>query len=502
MSTPILSIKNITVRNLDQTLFKNLNFNVQQGQHWALVGESGSGKSALLQTIAGRFNVVGGDIIHHYYTDFIQQHPEHDASLTHHKLLAIVSPKHSFRNLSNTTDFYYQQRFNSCDSEDAPTVETYLTSTQPVVNSNPAWNYQTTTAKLRLTPLLQKQLIQLSNGETKRVLIAAALLKHPAILLLDNPLTGLDVESRAWFNKLLAEVTASGIHIILATSPHEMPDIITNVAILHQGEVIKTTDLAGFDPSMVNIPQVKPIDIEELNNLLSIKPLPVFNNVVNMQHVNIRYGNVQVLHNVNWQIKQGEHWALLGPNGSGKSTLLSLINGDNPQAYANNIILFDRKRGSGESIWDIKSKTGFVSPELYQYFPTDNTCLQVIESGFYDTLGLFRQSDPQKAAIALRWMKLLELDAYARKPLKSISASAQRLCLLARALVKNPPLLIFDEPCQGLDAHQQLHFKHIVDAICHLGKTTLIYVTHYHHEIPDSVNHVLTLDKGHVVEKR
>ena len=111
------------------------------------------------------------------------------------------------------------------------------------------------------------------------------------------------------------------------------------------------------------------------------------------------------LKNVDWQIKQGERWALLGPNGAGKSTLLSLINGDNPQAYANDIILFDRKRGTGESIWDIKSKTGFVSPELYQYFPTDNSCLQVIESGFYDTMGLFRPSDPKKSAIALRWMK-------------------------------------------------------------------------------------------------
>lgn len=188
--------------------------------------------------------------------------------------------------------------------------------------------------------------------------------------------------------------------------------------------------------------------------------------------------------------------ALLGHNGAGKSTLLSLINGDNPQAYANDIVLFDRKRGTGESIWDIKGKIGFVSPELHQYFPTDNSCLQVIESGFYDTLGLFRPSSAQKAAIALRWMKLLELDAYMRKPLKNVSASAQRLVLLARALVKNPPLLIFDEPCQGLDAHQQQHFKHIVDAICKMGNTTLIYVTHYQHEIPDSVDRVLKLDKG------
>jgi molybdate transport system ATP-binding protein len=217
-----------------------------------------------------------------------------------------------------------------------------------------------------------------------------------------------------------------------------------------------------------------------------------------MTGVHIRYGEKTILSNINWQIKQGERWALLGHNGAGKSTLLSLINGDNPQAYANDIILFDKKRGSGESIWDIKGKIGFVSPELHQYFPTDNSCLQVIESGYYDTLGLFRPSIKTKAETALRWMKALEIDQYARTLLKNIPASAQRLCLLARALIKNPALLIFDEPCQGLDAHQQLHFKHLVDTICGISNVTLIYVTHYQDEIPQSVTKVLKLEKGEV----
>ena len=218
-----------------------------------------------------------------------------------------------------------------------------------------------------------------------------------------------------------------------------------------------------------------------------------------MNNINITYGQKEILKEVNWQIRQGDRWALLGPNGAGKSTLLSLVNADNPQAYANDITLFDRRRGTGESIWDIKSKTGFVSPELYQYFPMDISCLQVIESGFYDTMGLFRPSDPKKSAIALRWMKALEVDRYARVLLKNIPASAQRLCLLARALIKNPALLIFDEPCQGMDLHQQLHFKMLVDTICELSNVTLIYVTHYQNEIPDSVDKVLRLNKGKMV---
>jgi molybdate transport system ATP-binding protein len=499
MDTAIISLQNITVRNLDQTIFKDLNFHINKGEHWALVGESGSGKSALLQTISGKFNITGGQIHHYYFDDFIKAHPVNDAYFTHHKLIAIVSPKHSFRNLSNTTDFYYQQRFNSSDSEDSPTVEYYLAEIKPAVHTQQVWSYEQTVEKLNLGPLLNKQLIKLSNGETKRLLIAAALLKHPAVLLLDNPLTGLDVQTRAAFNDILSEIAASGITVVLATSPNEIPDAITNVAVLHQGAIIHSLAKADFEPTLVKIAETRRIDQDELNSLLSLTPQTHFSAMVNMQNVTIKYGDKTILDKVDWHIKQGEHWALLGHNGAGKSTLLSLINGDNPQAYANNIVLFDRKRGTGESIWDIKSKIGFVSPELHQYFPTDNNCLQVIESGFYDTLGLFRASQPQKAAIALRWMKLLELEQYARKPLKNVSASTQRLVLLARALVKNPALLIFDEPCQGLDAHQQQHFKHIVDAICQSGNATLIYVTHYQHEIPDSVSKVLKLDKGKVV---
>uniref|UniRef100_UPI0026396639 ABC transporter ATP-binding protein n=1 Tax=uncultured Mucilaginibacter sp. TaxID=797541 RepID=UPI0026396639 len=238
------------------------------------------------------------------------------------------------------------------------------------------------------------------------------------------------------------------------------------------------------------------VDLEELKALLGQTPDASFSTIISMKNVNIRYGEKQVLNNINWKVLPGEKWALLGPNGAGKSTLLSLINGDNPQAYANQIILFDRKRGTGESIWDIKKKIGFVSPELHQYFPSENSCLQTIESGFYDTLGLFRPSNPQKAAIALRWMKLLNMEDQARKPLKQVTASTQRLCLLARALVKNPPLLIFDEPCQGLDEQQQNHFKHLLELICNNSNTTLIYVTHYQQEIPNVVDKVLRLEEG------
>ena len=501
---PLLSLENITVRYLNQTLFTNLNFQVNQGEHWALVGESGSGKSGLLQTIAGSYNVVNGSIHHHYYQEYLRQNPEHDAFFTYRNLLAEVSQKHNFKNLSNTTDFYYQQRYNSFDSEDAPTVASFLSAATISVlgTTTPFWNYDKTIHTFDLDDLLDKQLIKLSNGETKRLLIAAALLKNPRLLLLDNPFTGLDVHTRIKLNRIISDIAGSDITVIMATSPTEIPDAVTHVAMLKQREIVCMLPKSDFEPAQVKISAVASPDEEELQALLSLNAPARFDTIVGMENVSIRYGDKQVLDKVNWRIRQGERWALLGHNGAGKTTLLSIINGDNPQSYANKIVLFDRKKGSGESIWDIKKRIGFVSPELYQYFPYGSTCLEAVESGFYDTLGLFRQSEPENAGIALRWMKLLGIEQEAtEQPLRNVSASTQRQCLLARALVKNPPLLILDEPCQGLDQHQQQHFKQLLDAICAYSPTTLVYVTHYQDEIPACVTKVLRLEGGLVVSE-
>jgi molybdate transport system ATP-binding protein len=501
MATPVFSIQHINVRFLNNSLFNNLSFIVNRGENWALVGESGSGKSALLQTIAGNFNVTSGEIRYHFFEEYLHRYPDNAEHLTHHKLIALVEAKHHFKNLSNTGDFYYQQRYNSSDSEDALTVEQYLHSIKPAPQPNIYWHFDKIISTLKLDLLSDKQLIKLSNGETKRLRIAAALVKNPVLLLLDSPLTGLDVQTRKEFNAIIDEITTSGITVIMATSPYEIPDAITHVAVLKNGAMVDAISKSEFQPQLVEPQKADNIDQEELKDLLKAhNTVAGYQQIIHMNKVHVKYGSNVILNDVDWNVAPGDRWALLGHNGAGKSTLLSLINGDNPQAYANDIILFDKKRGTGESIWDIKKKIGFVSPELHQYFPTDNSCLQVIESGYYDTLGLFRPSSKEKAATALRWMKALEIDKYARTLLKNIPASAQRLCLLARALIKNPPLLIFDEPCQGMDSHQQQHFKNLVDTICSLSKVTLIYVTHYQHEIPESVDKVLKLEKGNVVE--
>ena len=480
----ILSVQNITVKHLQHTLLHNLSVNIEAGQHWILVGGSGSGKTVFLNVLAGSIKPVSGVIkINGISTNNI----------------TLVTSRHHFKDKTNTsTNMYYQQRYNSSDSDQALTVAEHLQSKQAEDAPQGYWTPEKAADLLMLQPLLHKELIKLSNGETKRLRLAAALLTQPSVLLLDDPLSGLDHQTQQQFDLILQAIINSGVSIVMSGSGFEIPLPITHVAVLKGGTIIKTLPVAEYFPAN-EFPQ-EALNAEPLKALTAQFPTSAFEWIVNMNRVNVTYGEHIILNNVNWQIKPGEHWALFGHNGAGKSALLSLINGDNPQAYANDIVLFDKKRGTGESIWDIKKKTGFLSPELYQYFPTDQSALQVVESGYYDTQGLFRPSNAAKAAHAMEWLKALGIDQYARQLLKNIPASAQRLCLLARALIKMPDLLILDEPCQGLDKQQRQYFNQLIDVVMATTSVTLIYVTHYANELPFCVDKVLALKKGEVVD--
>lgn len=493
MHTNLVVLNKVSLKFSVSEVLNNISLKIGKGEHLAIVGKSGSGKTVLLHVLAGNIRVNSGQVDYHFLDP---PNLKNGSNYDFQQFIAFAANKHHFKNLSNTKDLYYQQRYNSSDSEDALTVQQYLHQIIPSKHKTPYWTLNKSLKALKLDGLTDKAVIKLSNGETRRLMIAAALLKNPVILLLDNPMTGLDVQTREYFNALFNEIASSGITIIMATSSVEIPAIIKKIIIMDEGRISGNIEADEFVATNSFKKEII-VDDKAITSLANTNSKHHrYEHIVNMQNVNINYGDKNILSDINWLILPGERWALLGANGAGKSTLLSLINGDNPQAYANNIVLFDRKRGTGESIWDIKSKIGFVSPELYQYFPADNSCLQVVESGFYDTLGLFRPSIQLRADLARRWMKALEIEKYSRSPLKSIPASAQRLCLLARALIKNPDLLIFDEPCQGLDQHQQQHFKAVIDTFCANSHVAMIYVTHYEQEIPSCVDRILKLDKG------
>jgi molybdate transport system ATP-binding protein len=484
---PVLKVNAVTVREHGKVIIKDLTFSVDHQEQWAIVGPSGSGKTSILHALA-RKNFLTGSII------------PGDALSHVSNRVVLVEQQHHFKNLSNTSSFYYQQRFNSADAEDAITVKEALMQAISDPGNGDEFTSETDYVLdlLRLRDLLPVKLIQLSNGENKRLQIAKALLLHPAILMLDSPFTGLDVEARKVLETLLREIIKKGIHIILVSAPHQLPGFITHVLTLEKNGGYTIGTINEFQQKLTrdDHPAVFMPDRHLLKELVSSGVTGTFEYAVRMKQVKVEYNNRKILDNISWDVKKGECWSLSGPNGSGKSTLLSLINADNPQAYANQIYLFDRKRGTGETIWEIKKKIGFVSPELHLYFDATISGFEVVASGLFDTIGLFRQLNEAQSDLVLKWMSLLNISDTRNKLLSQLSNSAQRLVLLARALVKDPPMLILDEPCQGLDEDQVLLFRSIVDEICTLGGKTLIYVSHYPSEIPSCVDRFMRLQNG------
>lgn len=503
---PFLSLEDVTIKQDGQTILSGINLEILPGQQLALTGRSGSGKSPLLNAIAGKQGISGGRIRHHYYERYKQEHPVSDPYFNYKRLIATVSSQHHFKNKYNLTEFYYQQRFNSADAEEAATVAGYLSGVNGYIPGE--WNYERVVRELHLSALQDRSLIKLSNGQTRRLLFAEALLHQPRLLLLDAPFTGLDAETRPYFHDLIGRIAASGITVVMATSPDQLPPAVTHVARLGEGglqgmwEKQEFAALAARNASHFQGRNAGADPDPETSGLLEQllqDPMPRdFEQAVVMKNVDVHYGDTRVLHHIDWTVKRGERWALSGPNGAGKSTLLSLINADNPQAYANDIVLFDRKRGSGESIWDIKKKIGYISPEMHQYFKTADTCLQVVLSGLFDTLGLIRKCTPGQVARGEKWMDLLGVAAHKNERFVRASTGIQRLTLLARALIKNPPLLVLDEPCQGMDNQQVQRIRALIDAVCARAGTTLIYVTHYQEELPACIQQHLKLKNGRV----
>ncbi len=475
----LLQVKHLNVKIGGRTVLCDVSFDVNEGECLAITGGSGSGKTTLLRAIAGKY-FTSGEILFEGATD---KKPS----------INFIGQQHFFRNLSNTSTFYYQQRFNSFDSEDALMVNDVLKS---ICDDN---DKITETLELLHVPYLKNtRLIQLSNGEHKRFQLAEALLQGAEWLLLDNPYTGLDVSARNLLTEILSKLIAKGIHVMLVTSSSEMPLFITHVISLNGDHSYEKLSRKKFGEKNIVSKNIHHFTIDS-NSLDGIRPAYVyeeFSTAINIVDTSVIYDSRKILDNINWKVNKGECWNVSGHNGSGKSTLLSLVTGDNPQAFANDIYLFDRKKGSGESIWDIKQKIGYMSPELHHYFDSGETCFNIVASGLFDTIGLFRNLNGSQESIVREWMRLLHIDQFKNRLFNQLSNGEQRLILLARALIKNPPLLILDEPCQGLDTGVSAAFIRLINEICVKMKKTLVYVSHYEEEIPPCVTYKLKLIEG------
>lgn len=471
----IIELSNYNLVRNNKQLLQDAMLTVVDGEQILLVGASGSGKTSVLESLVGKVFANGNiNLNTAHQTNFAQA-------------ISYVSQFSTFKDKTGLSDFYYQQRFNSYDSTTTITVKEYLAH---LINEVNEADFRQLITIFDYNTQLNSSLLFLSSGERKKLQLIQALLCPSKIMLLDNPYIGLDKNTVSKLNHYLSELASRGVMFIIVSNYANCPDFITHVVEINQSQFTKQP--------------VHEYTEQEANNLeLNIThPAMIVNNsyelhqVVKLTNINIKYGERQILQNLNWEIIAGEKWQLAGENGAGKSTLLSLITGDNPQAYANDIILFDKKRGSGETIWDIKRKIGYISPELHWNFDRGMNCLQVVLSGFFDTPGLYRNATEEQQQLALNWLASLKLDEYIDQKFAVIPAGIQRLCLLVRALVKNPPLFIFDEPCQGLDEHQTKLFMNIVDHLFADSQHTIIYVSHINHEIPQCISRRFDLIKN------
>ena len=473
----MISLHKVSNRLWDKPILKNINWSTDLGQSWAILGPNGAGKSTLIKVILGQLPYCGTI--------------KRDAQISTFDKIAYVSLE--------------QQKILVAREEKKDRYEEYSGKEQHSLSGHEFIDpegMQTekvleTAEQLGIAAILEKPLRHFSNGETRKTIIAKALLANPRLLILDEPFDGLDSASSKWLSQSISGLIQSGLAIWLVSHRFEelVPEIehvlcLKSGKIFAQGlrsEVLNAEIMEGLysEDDGGKTLQIKTESTEEkferlipqnaLEATAANKKPPC---IIRMRNVNVRYGENVVLENFNWSVNQGENWKIVGPNGAGKSTLLSLISGDNLQAYANQIYLFGKRRGTGESVWDIKQRIGLVSPEFQVRYREAISVLKVVLSGFFDTIGFYQAASESQKRTALNWLNFLEINELAEQDYTRLSYGQQRLILIARAMVKSPPLLILDEPCQGLDSTNRNRVLELIDHIGLNSATQIIYVTH------------------------
>ena len=350
-----------------------------------------------------------------------------------------------------------------------------------------------------MEPVLDKYVITLSSGELKNFQLTKTICANPKLLIMENPFIGLDAKTRDQLKELMRTLTEEqGLQIILVLAKtDEIPEFITHIVevremkvkdkMLREEWLTRATKEHSLGHSLADTPQPE--------KRQSSRDSSSTTEVIHFNKVTIRYGARTILKDLDWIVRRGEHWALSGDNGSGKSTLLSLVCADNPQSYACDISLFGHKRGSGESIWDIKRQIGYVSPEMHRSYKQNIPAIQIVASGLKDTVGLYVKPNDVEKAQCRKWLTNFGIGHLADRKFLEMSSGEQRLVLLARAFVKEPDLLILDEPLHGLDDANRRMVKEHVDDYCQDSSKTLIYVTHYQEELPYCIDHSIYLER-------
>lgn len=479
MKKEIIRLKDIVLRLPELQFAEPIDWTICEGEQWAVVGPNGAGKTLLAGVLQKKYAFRSGEHI------FVSGKPVSE-------VVKSIAFKDIY-SLADCRNSYYQQRWHSTETEDMPTVSEVLSEYKDTENLNELLSL------FGISDLLPKKLIFLSSGELRKFLVVRTLLSRPEILILDNPFIGLDAPSRDLLVDMLGKMTElHGTQVILLLSnPADLPDMITDVLPVLNRKCLSPLKREEFLENKELLDELFPDRVSGAIDLPvnGEKEISAYDVAFRMEKVCIKYGSRTILKDLDWEVKCGEKWSLSGPNGAGKSTLLSLVYADNPQSYANTLYLFDRKRGSGESIWEIKKRIGYVSPEMHLYYMENVPAIQIVGSGYFDSVGLFRKCNAEQEEGALKWMKIFGIDNLKDRSFMTLSSGEQRLALLARAFVKDPDLIILDEPLHGLDISNKKLAASVIESFCSRPGKTLIYVTHYPNELPECVDRHFRLEK-------
>ncbi|HIZ05394.1 MAG TPA: ATP-binding cassette domain-containing protein [Candidatus Phocaeicola gallistercoris] len=480
----IIVIENGVTRNPIYRLKEPINLRILEGEHIAIVGANGAGKSLLVDTIIGRYPLLMNEVHYNFSSP---------VSTLVSDNIKYVTFRDSYGEADNT--YYYQQRWNAHDIDDTPIVRDLLPSCNDKKVRDSLYEL------FGIGDMLDKHIVLLSSGELRKFQLTKTLLSNPRVLILDNPFIGLDVKTRVLLHGLLQKLIEQiSLQVILVLSKtDEIPDFITHVIPVSNRTCGVKISLQAYLAMQGTVP-AHILSLEKRKELLDLPYRSdddyCVDEIVSLRNVSIIYGERIILKNLNWTVKCGEKWALTGDNGSGKSTLLSLICADNPQSYACDISLFGRKRGTGESIWEIKKHIGYVSPEMHRAYMKNLPAIDIVASGLYDTIGLYKKPTEKDRSVCEWWMHIFGIEDLKGRNFLQLSSGEQRMVLLVRAFVKDPELLILDEPLHGLDVYNRRLVKDIIETFCHRKNKTLVMVTHYKEELPDVITDSLILKRS------
>jgi molybdate transport system ATP-binding protein len=480
MHLSVVELENATVTRGGRTVLSGLNWTLREGETWAVVGPTGSGKTTLAEVLLGKHS-PGNGVVRWPLLDRLRANGR--AVDYPSQAIAHVTFREESR-LFSYAGHYYQQRFEFADSDEPLSLATFLRTGTNTTDSD----VNEIAERLGVREQLPQPFMTLSNGQTRRARLARALLGKPELLILDDPFIGLDADGRSALTALLGELVRQGERLVLICRADMVPAWVTHTLECGTRNAECGTNEPKPHEATATAPSLIPY---------STLRIPRFTEIVNLRNVTVTHSGKRILDGITWTIRAGERWAVVGPNGSGKTTLLSLLCGDHPQAYANDIQLFGRRRGSGETIWDVKRNVGLVSPEFHLYFTEPLTAGRAAATGFFDALA-DRPTAPVQDSRVRELFAAFGIANVHDRPFRSLSTGEQRLVLLARALVKRPPLVILDEPFQGLDAERVGVCRAWLDSELKEDQT-LLFVTHELAELPRCVTKTLRLERGKVV---